>query len=115
MKKAIVIFLTFVSVATYGQKASPSSLDTGNQKDRIVCKHLEVMRDNKTILLRENVQIETKDLVLKADSAVFNKENQTLIAYGAKEFTFNGGQVVLHENTKNTIRYKLKDKTIYIE
>lgn len=115
MKKITLIILTFVSLATYGQKSSTSTLKTGNPKDRFTCQHVELTPDNKKIFLRENVKIETENLYLKADSAVFDNENRTLIAYGTKEFTFNGGEAVIDENAKNTIRYKLKDKTIYVE
>lgn len=115
MKKVILIFLTFVSLATYGQKSSTSTLKTGNQQDRFTCQHFELTPDDKKIFLRENVKIETEYLFLKADSAVLDNENRTLIAYGTKEFTFNGGEAIISENAKNTIRYKLDDKTIYIE
>jgi len=113
MKKIILVLLTFVSLASYGQKATTSTSETG--KDRFTCQHAGLTSDNKKIFLRENVKIETENLVLKADSAVFDNENQTLIAYGTKEFTFKGGEAVINENLKNVIRYKLKDKTIYIE
>jgi lipopolysaccharide assembly outer membrane protein LptD (OstA) len=73
------------------------------------------MPDNKKIFLRENVKIETENLFLTADSAVFDNENQTLLAYGIKELTFNGGEAIISEKAKNTIRYKLKDKIIYVE
>jgi len=71
--------------------------------------------DNSKVLLKRNVKIETESLFLKADSAMFDYTNQTLVAYGTKEFIFSGGETVIKENATNTIRYRLNDKTIYVE
>lgn len=114
MKNIIITLVTLLSLVTYGQQAT-SGLKTGDQKNRFTCQHVELTADNKTFFVRENVKIETENLILKADSATFDSENETLVAYGTKEFTFNGGEAVISENANNTIRYKLKDETIYIE
>ncbi|HYF68308.1 MAG TPA: hypothetical protein VD884_09230 [Ohtaekwangia sp.] len=115
MKKTIFILLSLVSLTTYAQEIKTSSVKTGNEKDRFTCQHLELTPDNKKVFLRENVTIKTDNLFLKADSAVFDNENQTLVAYGTKEFVFRGGETVVGEQAKSTVRYKLRDKIIYVE
>ena len=117
MKKTILVCLTCISLSTYGQNATTSTLKTGNRKDLFTCQHIELTPDNVKVFLKENVKIETENLFLKADSAEFDNANQTLVAYGIKEFTFNGGETIttISGKAKNTIRYKLKDKKIYIE
>jgi lipopolysaccharide assembly outer membrane protein LptD (OstA) len=114
MKKTILILLTLVSWASYAQDTKPSTLKPENQRDRFTCQTVEVSSGDKKMFLKENVKIETENLILMADSAVFDEENQTLIAYGTKKFTFNG-EAVISKNAKNTVRYKLNDKTIYVE
>lgn len=113
MKNTITTLLALVSLATYAQQAT-STLKPKEHKNRFSGQHVEITSDNKTIF-RENVNIETENLVLKADSAIFDAENETVTAYGTKEYSFNGGKAVIRENANNTIRYKLKDDTIYIE
>lgn len=113
MKKTILILVTLVSLKTYAQEIKTSSVTTGN--DRFTCQHLELSPNNKKILLNENVTIETETLFLKADSAVFDHENQTLVAYGTKKLIFRGGETRVAEQAKNTVRYKLRDKIIYVE
>jgi len=115
MKKTVLILLTFMSLATYGQVALTATMKTSNEKDRFTCQHLELLPDTKKIVLRENVKIETENLFLTADSVVFDSETQTLVAYGRKQFSFNGGEAIVNNKGKNTLRYKLKDKTIYLE
>lgn len=114
MKTTMITLLAFISFMTYGQDATKSTL-TANKEDRFTCQHIEVTPDNKKIFLKENVKIETENLTLEADSAVFDNESQLLVAYGMKQVIFNGGEAVISETSKNIIRYTLKDKIIYID
>src|SRR5688500_9551229 len=114
MKKTILILLTFVSFLTYGQNETPQHLQKSEKKDRFTSQHAELTTDNK-VILREKVVIETELLYLEADSAVIDKKNQLLLAYGTRNCTFKGGEAVINPNAKSTIRYKMNDKVIYIE
>jgi len=114
MKMTTIALFTFISFVTYGQDGTKSNLTT-DKKDRFTCQHVELSPDNKKIFLRENVKIETENLTLEADSAVFDNDSQLLVAYGIKQFTFNGGEAVISETPKNSVRYKLKDKTLYVD
>lgn len=107
--------MTLFSLTTYAQVVKPSSSAAENERDRFMCQHVEVTPDNKNLFLRENVRIETNHLFLRSDSAVFDNVNQTIVAYGTKEFIFNGGETIISDKATNTIRYKLGDKRIYLE
>ena len=111
MKKTILFAFTCISALTYGQQVTTQ---TSEQKDQFTCQHIEVMPDNK-IVLRENVRIDVENLHVEADSAVLDEKDQTLVTYGTKNFVFKGGEVVIRETAKNTIRYKLKDSILYVE
>lgn len=112
MKATILTFLTVISLAALGQNATPTKDDGGV---RFTGRHVEMNPESKTVFLKEDVKIETENLVLQADSAVFDEEKQSLIAYGTKHLVFTGGETVISENAKNIVRYTLKDKILYIE
>jgi lipopolysaccharide assembly outer membrane protein LptD (OstA) len=114
MKNTIAILFVFISVTTYAQK-SQTPAQEAKHNDRFSCQRIELSLDEKKIYLAENVKIKTHNLVLTADSAVFDNENKTLLAFGIREFTFSGGEAVIAEKPKNIIRYKLNDDTIYID
>lgn len=103
-------------VLIYAQDQKHSNLKVKNeQQQQYSCRELEATPDGKVLTLRKDVKIETEYLTLHADSAVFTKENQTWIAYGTKDFVFSGGETVIREKPTNIVRYKLRDKTIYLD
>ena len=99
----------------YAQDQQRSNVKAKNEPQQYSCRELEVTPDGKRVTLRNNVKIETEKLTLSADSAVFNPENQTWIAYGTKELVFKGGEAFIQEKPGNTVRYTLGDKVIYLE
>jgi lipopolysaccharide assembly outer membrane protein LptD (OstA) len=115
MKKSTLTTLLFVSCFTYCQHTAAQAVEKTDKKNRFLCQHAEFDPDTKKITLRENVRIELDELYLEADSAVFNDKDQTLLAYGTRKFTFKGGEAVMGQGAKNTIRYKFNDKIIYVE
>lgn len=85
------------------------------KKEKFTCRHMELTPDGKTIFLKEDVEIKTEKLFIRADSAVFNNETQTLITFGTREMIFSGGEAIINEQAGNTLRYKLNDSKIYVE
>ena len=115
MKITIAFLFTLTSLMVYGQNTATSTI-TPNKQDRFMCQHIELTPDNKKVFLKDNVKIETENLFLEADSAVFDYDSQELVAYGMKQFIFNGGETVINDKThKDIVRYRLRDKIIYIE
>ncbi|MBT1698159.1 hypothetical protein KK083_14800 [Fulvivirgaceae bacterium PWU4] len=116
MKRLLFTIVLTAPVLVYAQNQKSVNLKGKNEpKQQYSCRELEVAPDGRVLILRKNVKIETEDLTLRADSAVFSKENQTWMAYGTKELVFRGGETVIREKPTNTVRYKLRDKTIYLE
>lgn len=114
MKVIITTLLACISCMALGQTVTTSPT-TEEKKDKFTCHHLELTQDEKKVILREDVKIETESLSLEADSVVFDTESRVLLAYNPKNFTFSGGTAVISETPHNIIRYRLKDKTIYID
>jgi hypothetical protein len=120
MKKLLFTILIAAPVLAYAQDPTASNSNIKNEPRQYSCRELEVTPDGKVMTLRKDVEIETENLIQRADSAVFTNENQTWLAYGTKELIFNG-PVIAHVNPEtirfnnNIIRYKLGDKNIYFE
>lgn len=115
MKNLLFTILAAAPVFAYAQDQRTGKLQVKNKPQQYSCQELELTPDGGAMILRKNVKLETENLTLMADSAVFINDNQTWIAYGTKELIFNGGGVVAGEKPNNTVRYKLGDKTIYLE
>jgi len=120
MKKLLFTILIAAPVLALAQDPKASNLKIEKKPQQYSCRELELTPNGKVMTLRKNVEIETENLILRADSAVFTNENQTWLAYGTKELIFKG-PVMAHVNPEtirfnnNIIRYKLGDKNIYFE
>lgn len=116
--KLLFTILFAAPLLAYAQDPNTSDPKIKNKPQQYSCQELEVTVDGKTMILLRNVKIETENLTLTAERAVFNSENQTWIAYGTKEIIFNAA-IVADENTvrcnDDVIRYQSGDRTVYLE
>jgi lipopolysaccharide assembly outer membrane protein LptD (OstA) len=114
MKKTLVLLLLLVTSLAYGQNEPADAFQRQVQENKMTCQHIEINPDNNNITLKDNVKIQLDNLYAEADSAVWDDKNKILVAYGTKEFKFKG-EAIISETADNTIRYKLNDKTLYVE
>lgn len=115
MKKFIMICLASTSAyVSYSQKA-PEALKNTNECT-FQGQYFQINSDAEIITVKDNVKVDLGALHVEADSAIFSERDQSLIAYQIKRFTFKGGEAVISDHGKNnTLRYKLNDKSIYLE
>ena len=125
MKTLLFALLIAAPALAHAQDPTTSNLTPKNKPQQYSCREIVVTSDGKTMTLKGEVEIETENLILRADSAVFNNENKTWLAYGTTEIIFKGqfkGEVDDEDDSHNTIRcnddlirYNLEDKTVYLE
>ena len=105
MLKIVTILLTLTTLWACGQQ-TPGPYEKFNSK------FVRVIGDTNTLMLIQDVKVTYGDIYVESDSLLFEKNKQSITAYGIQTLRFKG-EAVRKENYSAIIRYKLGDPKFY--
>jgi lipopolysaccharide export system protein LptA len=105
--KWIIIF----SLCSLQACSQPTS---NNKPQKFNSKYVRLIEDTSKMMLIENVIIHYDDLYVEADSALLDKPNYTVTAFGIKKARFKGIEIKKQEY-RGLIRYRKGDAKFYSE
>jgi hypothetical protein len=109
MKQIILISLCWCTACAQPNNSKNDKVMNG--PEIFNCKYVQLIEDTLIMKLIQNVVINYGDLYVEADSALLDKPEQTVTAYGIKKAKFKGNDLSL-ESYKDSIRYKKGDARI---
>lgn len=108
-----ILLLTLGWVTACGQ-TSKENTKTDKGPDVFNSKYVKLVVDTLKMMLIQDVVINYGDLYVEADSALLDKPNQTVTAFGIKKATFKGNEISKKEYNEK-IRYTKGDAKFYRE
>lgn len=112
MKKLIVLALSLISMSIYAQD------NVKHEKDEpeYSAKKVIVSEVNNSLHLVGNVSFSTPFLKIRdAEKIIWDKNLNELIITGSKSFEIDGSVVIDDKVKKNTMRYRIGERIIYLE
>lgn len=113
-KPAVVFFLLSLLIACGQKPANKSANASDRQKEYFESKFVSLVKDTNVMMLIENVHISYGDLYVESDSALLDKPNKSVTAFGIKKIRFKGKEVD-KKDYGNIVRYKSGDMRFYTE
>jgi len=91
-----------------------SQQTSNNTPEQFDSKYVRLIEDTSRMMLIENVIIHYDDLYVEADSALLDRPNNSVTAFGIKKARFKGIEIEKKEYS-DLIRYKKGDAKFYTE
>lgn len=112
MKWIIILSLCWLQACS--QQTANKNVNAANNPEIFNSKYVRLIEDTNKMMLIENVVIHYNDLYVEADSALLDKPNKSVTAFGIKKARFKGVEIEKREYS-GLIRYKKGDAKFYTE
>ena len=107
MQKILSIFFSLAWLISCGQESPDKSAGSSDKKkEQFESKYVRLIEDTSKMMLIENVRINYGDLYVESDSALLDKPNKAVTAFGIKNIKFKGKEVE-KKDYRNSVSYKL--------
>jgi hypothetical protein len=114
MKKNLTLLFACISVLTHAQNKSEDSIESRKIHPEFQCRHLELRKNEKQFILKEDVKIDWNNFYAESDSAIYDKQSEVITMFSPSRIIFKG-EVVIADKPKNILRYRKNDKIVYID